>query len=92
MVGLIEQNLSLSTVKRIFSSVKAFINLTIQECVLDINNPFSKTYIPKIEDKQHRKSIPTKTIIHVQSICRKCDNELRWLVTLINKCLMKSSF
>ena len=48
---LIEQGMSLSTVKRVFSSVKAIINLTIQEYGLDINNPFSKTYMPEIEDK-----------------------------------------
>jgi hypothetical protein len=51
---LIEQGMSLSTVKRVFSSVKAVINLTIQEYGLDINNPFSKTYMPEIEDKQYR--------------------------------------
>ena len=40
--------MSLLTVKRVFSSVKAVINLTIQEYGLDINNQFSKTYMPEI--------------------------------------------
>ena len=75
---LIEQGMSLSTVKRVFSSVKAIINLTIQEHGLDINNPFSKTYMPEIEDKQYRQSIPTETIKHIQSLCREYDDDLRW--------------
>ena len=33
---LMEEGMSLSTVKRVFSSVKAIINLTIQEHGLDI--------------------------------------------------------
>ena len=81
---LIEQGMSLSTVKRVFSSVKAIINLTIQEHGLDINNPFSKTYLPEIDDKQYRESIPTETIKHIQSLCREYDDDLRWLVALLS--------
>jgi integrase len=81
---LIEQGMSLSTVKRIFSSVKAVINLTIQEYGLDINNPFSKTYIPEIEDKQYRESIPSQTIKYIQSLCREYDDDLRWLIALLS--------
>ena len=46
---LIEQGMSLSTVKRVFSSVKAVINLTIQEYGLDFNNPFAKIYMPEMK-------------------------------------------
>ena len=81
---LIEQGMSLSTVKRVFSSVKAVINLTIQEYGLDINNPFSKTYMPEIEDKQYRESIPSETIKHIQSLCREYDDDLRWLIALLS--------
>ena len=49
-----EEGMSLSTVKRVFLSVKAIINLTIQEHKLDINNPFSKTFMPEKDDKQYR--------------------------------------
>ena len=81
---LMEQGMSLSTVKRVFSSVKAIINLTIQEHGLNINNPFSKTYMPEIEDKQYRESIPSETIKHIQSLCREYDDDLRWLVALLS--------
>ena len=81
---LIEQGMSLSTVKRVFSSVKAIINLTIQEQGLDINNPFSKTYMPEIDDKQYRESIPPETVKHIQSLCRQYDDDLRWLIALLS--------
>jgi len=81
---LMEKRMSLSTVKRVFSSVKAITNLTIQEHGLDINNPFSKTYMPEIDDKQYRQSIPTETIKHTQSLCREYDDDLRWLVALLS--------
>ena len=81
---LIEQGMSLSTVKRVFLSVKAVINLSIQEHGLDINNPFSKTYMPEIDDKQYRESIPSETIKHIQSLCREYDDDLRWLIALLS--------
>ena len=81
---LMGYGMSLSTVKRVFSSVKAIINLTIQEHGLNINNPFSKTYMPEIEDKQYRESISTEAIKHIQSLCREYDDDLRWLVALLS--------
>ena len=81
---LIEQRMSLSTVKRVFSSVKSVINLSIQEHGLDINNPFSKIYMPEIDDKQYRESIPSETIKHIQSLCREYDDDLRWLIALLS--------
>ena len=81
---LIEDGMSISTVKRVFSSVKAIINLTIQELGLDINNPFSKTYMPEIDDKKYRESIPAETVKHIQSLCRQYDDELRWLIALLS--------
>ena len=81
---LIGQGMSLSTVKRVFSSVKAIINLSIQEHGLGINNPFSKTYMPELDDKQYRESIPSHTIKHIQSLCREYNDDLRWLVALLS--------
>ena len=81
---LIEHRMSLSTVKRVFSSVRAIINLSIQEHGLNINNPFSKTYMPEIDDKQYRESIPIDTIKHIQILCREYDDDLRWLIALLS--------
>jgi integrase len=81
---LLKKGLTVSSVKRNFSTIRSIINLTIQEHGLDINNPFSKTYMPDIGDKQYRESIPTETIKYIQSLCREYDDDLRWLVALLS--------
>jgi integrase len=81
---LLKKGLTVSSVKRNFSTIKSIFNLTIQEHGLDINNPFSKTYMPELDDKQHRESIPSQTIKHIQSLCREYDDDLRWLIALLS--------
>jgi integrase len=81
---LLKKKLTVSSVKRNFSTIKSIINLAIQEHGLDINNPFSKTYMPDLDDKQIRESIPIEAIKHIQSLCRECDDDLRWLIALLS--------
>jgi integrase len=81
---LLKKGLTVSSVKRNFSTIRSIINITIQEHGLDINNPFSKTYMPDIDDRQYRESIPPETIKHIQSLCREYDNDLRWLIALLS--------
>ena len=73
---LFEQGMSHSTVKRVFSSVRAIINLAINEFGLNILNPFSKVYLPSSNNIKIRRPIPFKELVKVQSICRKEDDEL----------------
>ena len=80
---LIEQGMSNSTVKRVFSSVKAIINLTINEYGLDITNPFSRVYLPSI-DGEIRESVALEDIKFIQSVSKKEDDELRWLLLLLS--------
>ena len=87
---LMEQGMSNSTLKRVFSSVKAIINLTINEYGLDITNPFSKAYLPSI-DNEVRESISLKDIKIIQSISKKEDDELRWLLLLLSDSGMRLS-
>ena len=87
---LMEQGMSNSTLKRVFSSVKAIINLTINEYGLDITNPFSKAYLPSI-DSGIRESIPLEDIKIIQSISKKEDDELRWLLLLLSDSGMRLS-
>ena len=75
--------MSNSTVKRVFSSLIAIINLSITELGLNIVNPFSKVYLTSI-DRELRMSIPVKAIKKVQSYCRQSDDEPRWLVSLLS--------
>ena len=87
---LLEQGMSNSTLKRVFSSVKAIINLTINDYGLDITNPFSKAYLPSI-DNEVRESISLKDIKIIQSISKKEDDELRWLLLLLSDSGMRLS-
>jgi len=81
---LIEKGLLISSVKRVFSSIRSIINLSITEEGISCINAFSKTYMPEIDDKQYRESIPTETVKHIQSLCREYDDDLRWLVALLS--------
>ena len=87
---LIEQGMSNSTLKRVFSSVKAIINLSINEYGLDITNPFSKAYLPSIEN-EIRESIALEDIRVIQTEYKKEDDELRWLLLLLSDSGMRLS-
>ena len=87
---LMEQGMSNSTVKRVFSSVKAIINLTINEYGLDITNPFSRVYLPSI-DGEIRESVSLEDIKFIQSVSKKEDDELRWLLLLLSDSGMRLS-
>ena len=82
--------MSNSTLKRVFSSVKAIINLSINEHGLDITNPFSKAYLPSIEN-EIRESIPLEDIRVIQTESKKEDDELRWLLLLLSDSGMRLS-
>jgi len=87
---LIEQGMSNSTLKRVFSSVKAIINLTINEYGLDITNHFSRVYLPSI-DGEIRESVALEDIKFIQSVSKKEDDELRWLLLLLSDSGMRLS-
>ena len=81
---LIDQGMSIKTLKRVFSSVRAIINITITEEGLDCSNAFSKTYFPEDDAAVTRKPIPIDDIRKVQSLCQSYDDEMRWLIALIS--------
>ena len=87
---LIEQGMSNSTLKRVFSSVKAIINLTINEYGLNIINPFSRVCLPSI-DGEIRESVALEDIKFIQSVSKKEDDELRWLLLLLSDSGMRLS-
>ncbi|MDC0549939.1 tyrosine-type recombinase/integrase [Alphaproteobacteria bacterium] len=81
---LLEKGLLVSSVKRVFSSIRSIINLTISEEGISCINAFSKTYMPDKENLDIRKPIPIKDIKHIQSLCREYDDDLRWLIALLS--------
>jgi integrase len=80
----IGQGMGIKTVKRVFASVRAIINLAISEEGFDCSNAFAKTYFPDDDNAQSRQPIPTGDIKKVQSLCKDIDDEMRWLIALIS--------
>jgi hypothetical protein len=88
---LFDRGMSSSSVKRVFSSVRAIVNLAIREQGIAVSNVFSGTYIPEDELKQKRPPIPMDTLRQVQSNCRNLNDEPRWLIALISDTGMRLS-
>ena len=81
---LIDRGLLISSVKRIFSSIRSIINLSISEEGISCINAFSKTYMPENNNVEIRKPISIKDIKYIQSLCREYDDDLRWLIALLS--------
>ena len=62
---LIARDLNISSIYRIFGTVRAVINLTIQEHGLECRNAFANIYLPK-KSEGKRKPFPTHEIISIQ--------------------------
>ena len=88
---LFHRGMSSSSVKRVFSSVRAVINLAIREQGLSITNVFSGTFIPDDEAKTQRLPIPTDVLVTIQKECMQSDDEPRWLIALISDTGMRLS-
>ena len=82
--NLLDKGLLISSVKRVFSSIRSIVNLSITEEGINCINAFSKTYMPDKENLETRKPIPTKDIKHIQSLCIEKDDDLRWLIALLS--------
>jgi len=80
----IDKGMGIKTVKRVFSSIRAIVNLAIAEEGLDCSNAFAKTYFPDDESSISRQPISMEDIRKVQSLCKDIDDEMRWLIALIS--------
>ena len=81
---LFDKGLRSSSVKRVFSTIRAIVNLSIRENGLGITNPFAGTFIPDDHNKVRREPIPAENITAIQHLCREIDDEPRWLIALIS--------
>ena len=88
---MLNRGLVSSTVRRVFSIIRAIINLSIQEYGLECKNAFAKTYIPDLEDSIQRQPIPFQTIKIIQQECMKINDPNRWLVALLSDTGMRLS-
>ena len=81
---LLQRDLASSSVRRVFSCVKAIVSLAIKEQGLNIINPFLGVYIPDLNDTKDRKPVPIECIRGIQHSCQSIDDELRWIIALIS--------
>ena len=88
---LLNKGLTTNSVKRNFSTIRSIINLCIQEYGLDCRNPFSRVYLPDLNDSKKRKPIPIENIRQIQKDCMAIDDDVRWLVALISDTGMRLS-
>jgi integrase len=88
---LIAKGLSSASVRRVFSTVKAVINLCISEHGLHLSNPFGGVFIPEDDLETKRRPIPIENIIRVQVECQTYDDDQRWLIALISDSGMRLS-
>ena len=80
---LIERGMTSASVRRVFGTVRAIINLTIREHALSCKNVFADVYIPNDDRIDKRPPIPMEVIRRIQEECMSIDDEKRWLVSLI---------
>jgi integrase len=80
---LFAKGLNGASVARIFSTVRAVINLALSEFGLSIINPFSNVYFDQNQGVKKRNPIKLEDIKKVQEECYKADDEKRWLIALI---------
>ena len=88
---LIKKGWASSSVKRVFSTVRAITNLAIAEYGLDMRSPFANVYFPELDDIKERLPVSTHDIKLIQRHCREVDDEMRWLLALISDTGMRLS-
>ena len=86
---LLANNMNINTVKRVFSSVRSIINITISELGLDCSNGFARTYFPEDDSIVSRKPLPINKIKLIQNLCKEKDDEMRWILALVSDTSMR---
>ena len=82
--ALFARGLTSSSVKRVFSVIKAIMQLSITEHGLTSPNVFRGTFLPKKDDVRKRQPIPIETIRSIQNECQTIDDDLRWLIAFLS--------
>ena len=87
---LLNKGLAVTSIKRMFGSIKAIINLAMAEHGIEGRNPFSSIYMPD-EVQEERQPIPLDAIRRIQRDCIVIDDEMRWLLAIISDTGMRLS-
>jgi integrase len=81
---LIEKGLASSSVKRVFSTIRAIVNLAIAEHGLGMTSPFANVYFPELDDSKERQPVTVRDIALIQNSCQDINDDMRWLLSLIS--------
>jgi len=87
---LLNKGLAVTSIKRMFGSIKAIINLAMAEHGIEGRNPFSSIYMPD-EVQEERQPILLDAIRRIQRDCIAIDDEMRWLLAIITDTRMRLS-
>ena len=87
---LLNKGLAATSIKRMFGSIKAIINLAMAEHGIEGRNPFSSIYMPD-EIQEERQPIPLDAIRRIQRDCIAIDDEMRGLLAIISDTGMRLS-
>ena len=87
---LTDKQLSTASIKRIFSTIRAVLNLTIYEDGLECNNAFAKTFLLS-DERPKRATISPECIKRIQQVCLDVADERRLLVALLSDTGMRLS-
>ena len=87
---LLAKGLAVTSIQRMFGSIKAIINLAMAEHGIEGRNPFSSIYMPD-EVQEERQPIPLDAIRRIQRDCIAIDDEMRWLLAIISDTGMRLS-
>lgn len=88
---LLDKGMSSSSVRRVFSSIRAIFNLAASEYGIQHPNPFAGLYIPDLKDSKKRKPVSSESIRIMQGKCRQIDDDLRWILALVSDSGMRLS-
>jgi hypothetical protein len=80
---LVNKGLQSSSIHRVFSSVRAIINFSINEFGYSFSNPFAGVYIANDEEQEKRRSLTPNELQILSLSCREEDDELRHLLALL---------
>ncbi len=82
---LSNKDMKQASIRRVFNTVKAVVNLAISEFGLECKNPFAGVFVAEdITSKKVSRTIDNESIRQIQSECIKQDDELRHLIALIS--------
>lgn len=89
---LFEKKLSVSSVRRVLTTIKVIFSLAVAELGLELSSPFATVYMPTDGDTElKRQPLSTDAIRSLQHHCISMDDDLRWLLALISDTGMRLS-